>query len=165
MAPDSTEIYEGLSLPQLLDLMHEIVLPPPPSLLPQTPGWWILLAATLLVLVSVVDKTFRYSRANRYRKRALAEIDELELALRDRAYQAGPPLAALLKRTALAAWPRPTVAAMHGKEWASFLVQSAGDDSLVAQTADDIARAAYDPSIDVRPLLPGARQWIRSHRV
>ncbi|MEM7691797.1 MAG: DUF4381 domain-containing protein [Pseudomonadota bacterium] len=165
MQGDSPDIYEGLSLPQLLDLMHEIVLPAPPSISPQTPGWWILLSAAVLISLCAIEKAFRYRRKNSYRKRALAELNELELAIHDDSYAAGPVLAALLKRTALEAWPRETVAALHGEDWAVFLSRSAKEDPLVARTARQIVKAAYDPSIDVRPLLEGARRWIRLHRV
>ena len=40
----SEEKYQGLNLPQLFELMHDIVPPEPVPWMPQTPGWWVLLA-------------------------------------------------------------------------------------------------------------------------
>ena len=47
--------YEGLNLPQLMDLMHGLVMPAPVSLLPVTAGWWILSAWLLAVLIIVAS--------------------------------------------------------------------------------------------------------------
>lgn len=35
--------FDGLNLPQLIELMHEVVQPEPVSRLPQTVGWWVVL--------------------------------------------------------------------------------------------------------------------------
>ena len=48
--------FEGLNLPQLLDLMHELAVPEPVPWLPQTPGWWVFcgwaLAVTALLIAA-----------------------------------------------------------------------------------------------------------------
>ena len=50
------EKYQGLNLPDLLALMHDVVPPEPLSLLPQTRGWWVLLFWIVAVVVLAVIK-------------------------------------------------------------------------------------------------------------
>jgi hypothetical protein len=73
-------------------------------------------------------------------------------------------IAELVKRTALAAYPRDTVASLYGRTWSEFLVESANHDRRVAEKADDLAAAAYSPGKSGPDLLPAARRWIRLHR-
>ena len=55
-----SERFEGLNLPQLLDLMHELVVPEAVPWFPQTPGWWVLcgwaLAVTALLIAEIVKR-------------------------------------------------------------------------------------------------------------
>ena len=149
--------YKGLNLPQLLDRMHDIVLPEPVSLLPATDGWLVLagwLAAVALILGIRARLRFK---ANAYRREALAQLDAL-------AAPSGLELGMLLRRTAIAAFPRTRVASLYGDEWAAFLCQSANDDPVVAAAAADLARAPYRPDINADALVAPARRWIEVHR-
>lgn len=156
--------YEGLNLPQLLDLMHGLVLPDPVSLVPQTDGWWVLAAWIAAVLALCVRAYLQHRRKNRYRREALASLAELEAAPKDDPARSATAVAILLKRTALAVWPRHEVASIYGGDWASFLVQSSRQDPKVAAFAEDLARAPYTPDVDVEPLFEPARCWIKAHR-
>lgn len=51
--------YEGLNLPQLLDLMHDIVVPDPVSWLPQTAGWLVMTGWLLVVVLLVAYHVHR----------------------------------------------------------------------------------------------------------
>jgi hypothetical protein len=73
-------------------------------------------------------------------------------------------IAELVKRTALAAYPRDTVASLYGKTWSEFLVASANHDKRVAAGADELASAAWSPDAGGPYLVPAARRWIRVHR-
>ena len=64
--------YDGLNLPQLLDLMHGLVMPEPVAWLPQTPGWWIVLGWLLAILLLLAWQFPRRRQRNRYRRDALA---------------------------------------------------------------------------------------------
>jgi hypothetical protein len=155
--------YEGRNLPQLLDLMHEVVTPEPVSWLPQTVGWWVVAGwLSALVLLGALHGYLKWRR-NRYRRDALAELRAIE--------QQSPidnvsarSIAELLKRTALAAYPREQVAPLYGAEWAGFLRESAGDDEIVTAEAERLATMAYRPDSDVSTLIRPARRWIEVHR-
>ena len=156
--------YEGLNLPQLLDRMHDIVVPAPVSLAPQTVAWWVLLAWAVAVGLLAGGRLLRRWQANAYRREALrlleAIADDASMLPAARAGQ----IATLLKRTAVTAFPRHQVASLYGEAWAEFLVSSCGGDAVVAANAARFARAAYDLDTRDDELLATARQWIQVHR-
>jgi hypothetical protein len=156
--------FDGLNLAELVDLMHGLVLPDPVPLPPTTPGWWILLGWSLAVLVLAGSYLLRRRHRNRYRREALAVLASIDRQTDLSAAEAAQLIASLLKRTALAAYPRQQVASLSGSEWARFLTASANDDREIAKAAESLAAAAYRPDADGRKLSAPARRWIRKHR-
>ena len=156
--------YDGLNLPQLLELMHGLVMPEAVEWLPQTPGWWIVLGWILAVLLLLAWQFARRRQRNRYRRDALAELRSIAARTELGPAESAQHIAALLKRTALAAYPREDVAALYGRDWARFLGESAGNDQQVVDAADMLAAAAYRPDADGSALAGPARRWIRLHR-
>ena len=156
--------YDGLNLPQLLNLMHDLVMPEPVAWLPQTPGWWIVLGWLLAVIVLLAWQFAKRRRRNRYRRDALAELKAIAAQPELGPAESAQHIAALLKRTALAAYPREDVAALYGADWAQFIKESAGNDPRIADAADRLAVAAYHPDADGSELNGPAQRWIRLHR-
>ena len=142
-----------------LDNLHDFYQPPPPSWAPQTIGWYTVFAIAgvlaLWMLVHLARKWF----ANRYRREALRELATV------------PPdqFSALLKRTALAAWPREKVASLSGEPWLKFLDESSGGDLFHRAPADRIEELALQSerlsSEDEVALRQATATWIRRHRV
>lgn len=155
--------YDGLNLPQLLDLMHDLVEPEAEAWTPQTVGWLVAALWLAAVVLIVARRAYLSWRRNRYRRAALAELKAIESRAREKQTTA-VPLAALLKRTALAAYPRKDVASLYGAEWADFLRTSCRRDRVVEQSADGLATAAYRQGVDVAALVRPARRWIKVHR-
>ena len=155
--------YDGLNLPELLDLMHELVLPEPIPWLPQTPGWWIAFGWFFAVLLVSGRYWMMRRRRNRYRRDALAELKAIETAPDLGPTESAQQIATLLKRTALVAYPRRDVASIFGKDWAEFLTESANDDKQIAAAAESLAAAAYRPDAIGDELVQAARRWIRLH--
>ena len=156
--------YEGLNLPQLLELMHELVFPAAISRVPEGPGWWIFLAWLVAVIVIITRSLVGRYRRNRYRREAIARLAAIEQSANDNPAAAAADIAVLLKQAALAAYPREDVAALYGEDWARFLNESASNDPIVTDVSSKLAIAAYRPDADGRELLAGARRWIRVHR-
>ena len=156
--------FDGLNLAELAELMHGLVMPDPVSLLPTTPGWWILLGWSLAVFVLAGGFLLRRRRRNRYRREALAVLKSIDRQTDLSAAEAAQRIGSLLKRTALAAYPRQQVASLSGTEWAQFLKESTNDDREIAKAAESLAAAAYRPDADGRKLSAPARRWIRKHR-
>ena len=155
---------EGLNLPQLLDLMHDLVRPEPVAWTPQTIGWTVVAVWLVTVTGLIIWSRIQHWRRNRYRRAALAELRQIgqqqELDQQTMAYA----IATLLKRTALAAFGRDQVADLYGKEWADFLRRSSRHDKLIERNADALGSAAYSQLANGHDLLAPAQRWIQVHR-
>jgi len=156
--------FQGLNLAELMDLLHGIVLPEPVSWLPQTAGWWTLGGWLIVIVAIAVAHWLRYRRRNRYRRQAEAELDSIAARIGSEPAATAGEIAELVKRTALAAYPRGRVAALHGPDWAEFLRESTSNDHTVAGGADRLAAAAYRPDAVGENLVEPARRWIPKHR-
>jgi hypothetical protein len=158
-----------------LEKLADIVAPAPVSFVPQTWGWAALAAIALAVAVWGVVRWHRRRKANRYRAEAIAELARIERTLADgsapaEALAAIPPL---LKRVALAAWPRSRVASLAQTRWVDFLHVTGNEAILPAPLAgllNDIEyrstkELAAISADDARVCARVAKQWIESHRV
>ena len=144
-------------------------LPREVSLWPQT--WEARIAAVVLLvaLVAGVWSLLRYWRLNRYRREALAELNRIGRASQGAQEQVLKALALLVRRTALAAFPREQVAPLLGPSWLAFLDRSYGGQEfsqgvgrlLVAGPYQQIAPA----DAELKSLLVLVRRWIRGHHV
>jgi len=94
-------------------------------------------------------------RVNAYRRAALKEI---------RAAGESPAMRAdILRRTALAAYPRSDVAGLHGEEWLAFLDASYRGSQFRSGVGRVLATAAYRPAQPVEGLQSAAVSWVRGH--
>jgi hypothetical protein len=153
--------------------LHDIVSPPPVSWWPLAWGWYLFAVLLLAGLAWGLVRWWRWRRANRYRDLALAELDSLADAVADPARRPGAlaALPVLLKRVALAAWPRGQVAGLSGEAWWRFLDGNASRGALgKAQGARlDCLSYAREPAAglsvkEARGLAKAVRAWIRRHR-
>lgn len=154
--------YDGLDLIQLLDRLEPLVIPQSVAYFPQTAGWWVVAAWLLTLSVYVGWRGYLRWRDNAYRRQALRELEEI--LTQDRSSRSAE-IATLLKRTALAAYPRDRVASLAGHDWAEFLCDTTEQDAGVVAAADSIATAAYRLDVDSTVIAQGARHWIERHRV
>lgn len=153
--------------------MADISLPPAVSMMPATVGWAVVAMVVLLALAFALWRWLVHRAENRYRRDALAELAalEAEIGQPDGRQRALASLPALLKRTALAVWPREAVAALNGQEWADFLKSHAGkarlDDAAYRFFSETEYRLPIAVSDDaaVRRTISAARQWIEGHDV
>lgn len=158
-----------------LATLADVAVPPPPSWAPQTIGWPVAGGLLLAVLAWAGWRAWRRYRANRYRREALAELARLPLGA-DPAHRVAAlrQMAVVLKRTALAAWPRTQVASLAGNDWAAFLQAHAGRAqdaapllaALVhdAEYRDDAVLAQW-PQTQVQAVAGACRRWIAEHHV
>ncbi|WP_331376278.1 DUF4381 domain-containing protein [Sinorhizobium chiapasense] len=155
--------------------LADVALPAPVSMLPQTWAWGVLGAIIVLAVATALSLWFRRRAANRYRREALSELAAIERRLADPSTR-GMALAALpplLKRVALAAWPRETVADLNGPLWVSFLDARSGGAGLSPEFARFFEEAEYRGEDTLRltdekrarAYAAAARQWIEGHDV
>lgn len=140
-----------------LERLHDVVMPPPVPWWPPTPGWAIVLLASGFVVLALLLKAVMKWQANRYRREALGLLD-------DPATKPGD-WSALLKRTALAVWPREYVADLTGNDWLAFLDRTGGMSAFSTGAGKSIERIAFDPKAgeDEGELKAVVREWIERH--
>ncbi len=158
-----------------LERLADVAVPAPVPWVPRTWGWAVLGVLLLALCAWAIVRWRRRREANRYRAEALAELTRLEAALDDDAARARAMAAmpALLKRVALAAWPRPEVAALSGTAWVTFLRAHAGRavvPDAVARLLDDAEYRSREgpggiPAAEARAVAGAVRAWIEGHRV
>jgi uncharacterized protein (DUF58 family) len=157
-----------------LEKLADVAVPPPTPWTPQTWGWAVLAVLLLALAAWLVVRAAQHRRANRYRVEALADLSALESRLQNGGARADAVAAmpALLKRVALAAWPRPNVAPLSGRAWIAFLRTHAGPSGLPDEAARLLGEDEYRPAIladmssaDAQRVAGYVRRWIEEHRV
>lgn len=132
-----------------LDKLYDIVIPDGPSWWPPSPGLWVLLIAVVLVLVLIGCRLYLRWHRNRYRRAGLYLLHDA-----DTEYD----VSVILKRVALAAYPRGQVASLYGAEWAAFLQKTCPQSKFPEGFSGD-------QSQQVSPaLMESAAGWIKHHR-
>jgi len=150
--------------PGSLSHLNDIVIVPPAPWWPPAPAWFVVGGIALTILtIGVVALIVRW-QANGYRRAGLAELQRIEQAHAKNAASL-IPLAELVKRVALAAYPRQQVAALTGTEWLRFLDHTAHTTAF-SQGPGRALNDVYDraPSVPTPELFQVVREWIRQHR-
>ena len=135
--------------PASLSNLRDVVVPDPPPAWPPAEGIWILAVIAVALLVMLFTAWRRVRAANAYRRAGLGLVEDARTS-RD--------LTIALKRVALAAFPRPDVAPLHGADWVGFLESTCPRRNF---TALDSSLPETDAS---REQVDLARTWIRHHR-
>jgi hypothetical protein len=145
--------------------LRDIHLPPKPPLWPPALGWWVASVLVVIALVFLVRYVLRATRLRRRRRVVLSELAELQQRF---ACQGDPSalaeqLSILLRRVALARYPREQVAGLQGGAWLHFLDETGGDGRFSKGPGKVLASAPYVPhaKLDPGPLLALAQDWIR----
>ena len=143
--------------------LKELAWPEAIPFLPQTTGWLVVALVVLAIIGWFAWRARRRWHQNAYRREALASI----AAMRSDPAQA-TQLAFVLRRSALAAHERTSVASLRGTDWIRWLNDSGGRELFAEEAADALDRLAYGsgelPASELEPLLAASREWVRSHR-
>lgn len=154
--------------------LHDIYQPLPVSWMPQTWGWGVLAGALAIMLALVGLRSWHRYRANAYRRVALSLLPEIEAQIRNPATRRNgiQNLGEVLKRTALAAFPRAEVASLSNDRWVHFLDvnDDRGAGHVLERLLNDLEyRGSADvvgmPSDVCGDLVAAARNWIERHHV
>ncbi len=151
-----SEDLSRLSLVDLLDLLEPVPEPARISLWPQTAGW-IWLGLTVVFVAAWFGRSWLIAhRANAYRRAALKAIVSAEDDPAD--------LAAIVRRAALAGYPRTDVAGLYGADWLDFLDKAYGGTGFREGPGRLLAVAPYASAGSVPGLAPLVALWVRRHR-
>lgn len=152
------EDFKDKSLVDLLDMLEPIQEPPAISMWPQTQGWVFLGLAVLVLVVWLGLKWREHRRANAYRRAALVELA--------RAGDDPIAIAAILRRTAMAGFPRVDVAGLSGETWLAFLDRTYGGAAFMTEIGRQMVAAPYQAAAptSISGLAAIAQDWVHSHR-
>lgn len=147
--------------------LRDIHLPTPIGWWPMAPGWWLLLALAILILGSGLYYLWRCYQAAKARKQALQllRIYEQQAEKEANSAQLCAKISELLRRVALAYYPRQQVAALRGQEWIAFLNANGRKVNFNA-VQDLLLEKAYKARSqdNLKPLFSRARIWIKQRR-
>ncbi|MCV6824519.1 MULTISPECIES: DUF4381 domain-containing protein [Halocynthiibacter] len=148
---------EATSLIELLDQLVPPQEPPPISMAPQTAGWAVLAAAILLGVAIALWRWLKHYRANAYRRAAIAAIEQ--------ANGDAAEIALVVRRCALAAFPRTDVAQLTGESWVLFLEATGKGVEFDAATAATLTEAPYRQESAASPAFVNTvKRWIKTHK-
>ncbi len=146
----------GKSLVDLLNMLEPAPEPSPISMTPQTWGWAALAILLLIVLFAAFSVVRKHRRANAYRRAALVELSVPDIP--------SAKIAEVLRRTALATYPRDQVASLYGDEWIKFLNESSDIQPLNQELSLALTEAPYKTNPSNEDLRQMARHWVKSHK-
>ncbi len=129
-----------------LNDLHDIVLPEAPGLWPFAPGLWALIGLVGLLLIAILWQLSKRHQANAYRRAGLQLLQSATSTY---------DINVVLKRVALAVYPREQVAPLHGADWTRF---------LNAQVSQALFTETSFADSSENELRHQAEQWIRKHQ-
>ena len=158
-----------------LDNLHDIISPTPLAFWPPAPGWYVVAFVTAVAAVWFTVTWYLRWIENRYRREALEELNQIKNSTADASAQGEVlrKLPELVKRTALAAYSRETVASLTGLKWLAFLDKtlsttefSNGPGQLLIQISYQSNETLGDlSSTEINTLLTLMRKWIKHHEI
>jgi len=144
--------------------LRDIHPPPPVPWWPPAPGWWALLGLAAVFAAGAFWAWTRYRRGApaRAARRELAGL-RARRSGRDDGCAIAAELSTLLRRYALARFPRGEVAGLTGEAWLEFLDRTGGGGAFARGPGRALLSAPYRraPEQDTEPLLGLAERWIR----
>jgi len=143
-------------------------LPDAPSWWPPAPGWWALALLLLLAGATLAWWLVRRRRRTAAYRQALHELHALRTALAEGrdvgAFVRG--LSKLLRRYAIALYPRQQVAALSGEDWLRFLDRHADGSPFLHGAGRQLLDAPYrrQPAAATAELATLVEDWIQRNR-
>lgn len=148
-----------------LDL-RDIHPPPLPEFWPPAPGWWIAGLAVIFLVILVSVQGYRRYRRYQQRQQILAKLNGLKASYsHDHASEFVTDVSMLLRRVALAHYPRHRVAALFGMAWCRFLDETGGDGEFCSGAGQVLATGPYatEVLVDAEGLVALASRWVRKN--
>lgn len=134
---------------QSLSNLQDIVVPAAPSFWPPASGFWILVALILMLLITATWCITQSRRRNAYRRAGLTLLESANTVY---------DINVVLKRVALAVFPREQVAALHGENWIQFMQSTCPGEQFPTLSQSAEATPATES------IRASARAWIRKHQ-
>lgn len=143
----------------LLDQLRDVIAPPDPGIWPPAIGWWICASLLITALVGFrhLKKMVRVRHARRNVARDISQAATLG------SDQVAARLSILMRKVAVAQFPRSSVAGLAGEEWLEFLDLSGETDQFTRGPGRLLTTAPYDRSSvsEADALVQVCISWVR----
>jgi hypothetical protein len=158
--------------------LADIHLPNMVSAWPPAIGWWLLTALVITLLITAVFLIKRYRKKWGYRKTALRLLDQQynDYALESNADTMAniQSMLALLKRTAISAYPQQNIRSLFGEQWINFLNRQTHKHVFNTELADILVAQQYQGTVNSTTteaelntlrtsIYKACRTWIKQH--
>lgn len=151
--------------PDPLSQLRDYHLPDPVDWWPPAPGWWVLTILIIAVLSALVHWLWKQHRGRAALRQARRELLQLRTEHTRNADDAAllRGLSRLLRRFALARFPREQVAGLSGEAWLAFLDQYGVGDTFSKGPGRILLDAPYrrDSQVNGTMLLDLVQAWIQ----
>lgn len=150
--------------PDPLARLRDYHLPEPVSWWPPAPGWWLLALLLTVAIGAALWLLLAYRRGSSARRAARRELQALKTT-----HAAGGDdatlirgLSRLLRRFALARFPREQVAGLTGEAWLQFLDRYSDDSAFTQGAGRALLEAPYRPDapLPATELIILIERWI-----
>lgn len=149
-----------------LSQLADIHLPPPVSLWPLAPGWYFLALLFIGCCLLMTYILCRYWQRHRLRKHILQHINLLHKTYEEQptATRIIADISILLRRAALAVFPRQQIASLQGEAWLQFLNDTGKTTEFTKPHGRLLITAAYQKEhhADLTPLFSACRHWVKT---
>ncbi len=138
-----------------LDQLNDIVIPSVPPLWPPATEALLLTGIILYIVFIALIQRNKKRKANAYRLLGLELLKDAQTTY---------DISIILKRVALAAYPREQVASLYGKDWQNFLEQSARRHKYSNYSDFSGLVNANPDELATKKQKQLAASWIKKHR-
>ena len=151
-----------------LSKLRDIHLPEPVSAWPPAPGWWILAILSISLIIWISWKLWkRYQQRHllRISNRTITELQQ-DYANHQNSHLLIKQYSMLLRRIALARFPRQQVASLTGTTWLEFLDKSAATNLFNSEIGQLLLNGPYQKPgtkiSQIDELTTAIKLWIES---
>lgn len=150
--------------PDPLQGLRDVHLPDPISWWPPAFGWWMIIGL-LIIGGSMIFWAWTYRQRTRPRRLALAQLKEVkqQYAAHSDDHWAVVELSHLVRRVALATFPRSQVAGLSGQSWLQFLDTTGHTNQFSDGPGQSLRSGPYQQrqAGSAADLIPLIERWIK----
>jgi len=144
--------------------LRDIHLPEPVSWWPLAPGWLLVFFSLIILIFLGIYLLHRHYKNNRPKRQALKLLSQYYQQYKENnnTHRTSARLSELLRRVALAYYPRDRVAGLQGEEWIEFLNNTVKDINF-NEVKELLLEHPYqhETQTSLEPLFSYVNAWIK----
>lgn len=151
--------------PETIPLI-DIHLPKDAGLWPLAPGWWVLLLAMIAFSIWLIVLLRKKAKLRKYQQMIFSKLSNLEKNLKNKpSNETIGEINILLRRLAIAYFPRSEIASLTGADWLNFLDKSGSTKNFSRGAGRILIDAPYQleetTNLNLAEFTPLIRSWVK----